>query len=110
LTFQHGQRYLLIGTKAPTPKPRVRRRMRPRRLLRRIVVAPHNVRFRDLLGLAEALGFRVERNEGSHHILVHPDIPELLNLQEVKGEVKPYQVRQLLGLIERYNLGLGDEK
>ena len=67
--------------------------MRPRTLLKRILVTPHNVRFRDLLGLAKAVGFRVERTEGSHHILIHPDIPELLNLQEVKGEVKPYQVQ-----------------
>jgi predicted RNA binding protein YcfA (HicA-like mRNA interferase family) len=67
------------------------------------------VRFGDVVRLAEALGFRVERIEGSHHILIHPHIPELLNLQDVKGEVKPYQVRQLLKLIERYNLTLGEE-
>jgi len=48
---------------------------------------PAQRRFRDLLGLAEGLGFPVERIEGSHRILTHPDIPELLNLQEVKGEV-----------------------
>jgi len=29
-----------------------------------------------------------------------------LNLQEVKGEAKPYQIRQLLRLVERYNLEL----
>ena len=83
--------------------------MRPRRLLKRILTAPHNVRFRDLLGLAEALGFRGARIEGSHHILVNPDVPELLNLQDVKGEAKPYQVRQLLHLIERYNLTLQED-
>lgn len=83
--------------------------MKPRRLLKRILVAPHNVRFRDVLTLAKALGFQVERIEGSHHILIHPDIPELLNLQEVKGEVKPYQVRQLLQLIERHNLTLRED-
>ncbi len=60
-------------------------------------------------GLAEALAFRVERIDGSHHILTHPDTPELLNLQEVKGEVKPYQVRQLLHLIERHNLRLRED-
>lgn len=54
-------------------------------------------------------GFRVGRIEGSHHILIHPSIPELLNLQDVKGEAKPYQGRQLLKLIERYNLTLGEE-
>lgn len=84
--------------------------MRPRKLLKRIVISPHNVRFRDLVALAEALGFRVARTEGSHHILVHRDIPELLNLQEVKGQAKPYQVRQLLQLVERYNLHLGEDE
>lgn len=84
--------------------------MRPRRLLRRILVAPHNVRFRDLIGLAEALGFRITRIEGSHHILTHPGIPELLSVQNVKGEAKSYQVRQLLDLIERYDLRLGEEQ
>jgi len=84
--------------------------MKPRKLLRRIVVSPHNVRFQDLLALAEALGFRVTRTEGSHHILTHPGIPELLNLQDVKGEAKPYQVRQLLQLVERHNLTLGEDE
>ncbi|MDE2484828.1 MAG: type II toxin-antitoxin system HicA family toxin [candidate division NC10 bacterium] len=84
--------------------------MRPRKLLKRIVVTPHNVRLRDLLGLAEALGFRVARTEGSHHILTHPGMFELLNLQEVQGEAKPYQVRQLLQLIERYNLRLEEDE
>ena len=84
--------------------------MKPRRLLKRIVVSPHNVRFHDLLALTGVLGFRVVRIEGSHHILSHPAIPELLNLQEVKGKVKPYQIRQLLQLVERYNLSLGDDE
>lgn len=84
--------------------------MRPRKLLKRIVVAPHNVRFGDLLELADALGFQVARTEGSHHILTHPSLSELLNLQEVKGEAKPYQVRQLLRLIERYDLCLEDDE
>ena len=30
----------------------------------------------------------------------------LLNLQDVNGQAKPYQVRQLLKLVERYNLKL----
>lgn len=84
--------------------------MRLRKLLKRIVVAPHNVRFGDLLELARALGFQVARIEGSHHILTHPGFSELLNLQEVKGEAKSYQVRQLLRLVERYDLHLEDDE
>jgi predicted RNA binding protein YcfA (HicA-like mRNA interferase family) len=58
--------------------------------------------------LAEAFGFRLSRISGSHHIFVHPDIPELVNLQSVKGQAKPYQVKQFLRLVERYDLKLED--
>src|SRR5262245_7668166 len=71
---------------------------RRRRLLQRLLSGSKNIRF------AEAFGFRLSRIHGSHHIYVHPDIPELVNLQNVNGQAKPYQVQQLLRLIERYNL------
>jgi hypothetical protein len=32
----------------------------------------------------------------------------LVNLQNVNGQAKPYQIRQLLRLIERYNLQMED--
>ena len=81
--------------------------MRPRRLLKRIATAQHNVRFSDALMLA--LGFRPARTEGSHYILIHPAFREPLNLQNVRGQAKPYQVKQLVQLVERHNLQL-DEK
>jgi hypothetical protein len=34
---------------------------------------------------------------------------ELVNLQQVDGKCKPYQLKQVLKLIDRYNLRLGDE-
>lgn len=40
---------------------------------------------------------------------MHPRVDTLLNLQEVAGEAKPYQLRQLLRLIERYRLTLEDD-
>lgn len=46
---------------------------------------------------------------GSHHIFQHAAIEENINLQEVGGETKPYQIRQFIRLIERYNLRLEDE-
>ena len=52
------------------------------------------------------LGFRLARTEGSRRTFRHADISELLNLQEVGGDAKPYQLRQLLRLVERYNLQL----
>lgn len=55
-------------------------------------------------------GFWLDRINGSHHIFVHPDVPELVNLQNVKGKAKPYQVKQLLQIIEQYNLQMEDEE
>lgn len=83
--------------------------MNHRKLLSKILASPANVRFADLVGLVEAFGFHLARVNGSHHIFVHPDVPELVNLQNVKGKAKPYQIRQFLKLIEKYNLQLEDE-
>lgn len=81
--------------------------MAPRRLLIRLTGGSvKNVRFTEFRTLVEAFGFRLDRVNGSHHIFVHPGIPEIVNLQEVGGEAKPYQVRQVLRLVERYNLRL----
>jgi len=41
---------------------------------------------------------------------VHPEVRELVNLQNVGGKAKPYQVRQFLRLVERYNLTMEDEQ
>ena len=79
---------------------------RRRRLLQRLLSGSKNIRFAEASACAEAFGFRLSRTNGSHHIFVHADIPELVNLQNVNGQIKPYQVRQLLRLIERYNLPL----
>jgi predicted RNA binding protein YcfA (HicA-like mRNA interferase family) len=84
--------------------------MNRRRLLRKLASGSlKNVAFTDLRNLIEGFGFRLDRITGSHHIFVHPDIPELVNLQEVKGEAKPYQIRQFLRLVERHNLYLEED-
>ena len=67
------------------------------------------MRFDEMVALVEAFGFRLSRIKGSHHIFVHLQVRELVNLQDVDGKAKPYQVRQFLRLIERYDLTLGDE-
>jgi len=68
-----------------------------------------NVPFKDLVNLALGFGFHLARVSGSHHVFSHPQVREVLNLQEVEGEAKPYQIRQFLRLVERYNLRLEDE-
>jgi hypothetical protein len=66
------------------------------------------VRFADLTVLVLAFGFHLNRVSGGHHIFVHDSVPELVNLQNVRGEAKPYQIKQFLSLVERYNLQLED--
>ena len=83
--------------------------MRKRKLLQRVLNNPKNVKFTDIVTLVEAFDFRLSRIRGSHHIFVHPAVRELVNLQEVKGQAKPYQVRQFLRLVERYNLELEED-
>ena len=83
--------------------------MKKRKLLRKLLSGSKNVRFSEVVACAEAFGFRLDRVSGSHHIFVHPDIPELINLQDVKGKAKPYQIKQLLQTIEAYNLRMEDE-
>ena len=81
--------------------------MNRERLLQRLAHgALQNVAFRDMVKLVEGFGFRLQRTTGSHHIFVHPKVPELVNLQDIEGEAKPYQVRQFLRLVERYSLKL----
>lgn len=72
------------------------------------MVSPKNLRFSEMVALVEAFGFSLSRISGSHHIFEHPDVRELVNLQEVGGRAKPYQIKQFLTLVERYNLRLED--
>jgi predicted RNA binding protein YcfA (HicA-like mRNA interferase family) len=78
--------------------------MNKRKLLEKILSGSKNIRFSEAKALAEAYGFHLDRTSGSHHIFVHPDLPELVNLQNVKGKAKPYQIKQMLKIVERHNL------
>jgi predicted RNA binding protein YcfA (HicA-like mRNA interferase family) len=84
--------------------------MNPRKVLAKILAGSQNVRFAEMRGLVEAFGFSLTRVSGSHHIFTHSDIPELVNLQKVRGQAKPYQVRQFLKLVEEYNLTLEEDQ
>ncbi|WP_028324642.1 type II toxin-antitoxin system HicA family toxin [Desulfatirhabdium butyrativorans] len=82
--------------------------MNKRNLLEKLLSGSRNIRFSEAVACAESFGFRLERIHGSHHIYSHPGVPELVNLQDFKGKAKDYQIRQLLELIEIYNLNAGD--
>lgn len=80
--------------------------MQSQKLLEKAINSPQNLRFAEAVKLAGAFGFRLDRVRGSHHILKCPGVPELLNFQNVDGKVKPYQIKQLLEVVESYNLTL----
>jgi len=82
--------------------------MKKKKLLQKVLSGTKNIRFSEAVALAEAFGFQLDRVNGSHHIFVHADIPQLLNLQNVKGKAKPYQIRQLLQIVEAHNLQIGE--
>ncbi len=84
--------------------------MNRKKLLRKALSSPKNLRFSEMVSLAEAFGFRLSRVRGSHHIFTRPGVRELVNLQEVNKKAKPYQVAQFLQLVEKYDLKLEDEE
>lgn len=85
--------------------------MRPRKLLQRLSTSTANVRFSDLQRLVLALGFIHDRTVGSHRVYLHPKHPGApqLNLQPDGHDAKPYQIKQLLKLVEEYNLQLDEQ-
>lgn len=80
-----------------------------RKLVQKLLSGSRNIRFSEVQAVVEAFGFQLSRISGSHHIYFHPAVPEIINLQNVDGKAKPYQVKQFLEIVERYNLQLEDE-
>ena len=63
-----------------------------------------NIPFHGLINLLEHLGFKL-RVAGSHHILSCEGVVEILNLQPRRDDsAKPYQVKQVRGVIIKYKL------
>jgi predicted RNA binding protein YcfA (HicA-like mRNA interferase family) len=62
-----------------------------------------NIDFDDLCGVLSELGFS-KRQKGSHHIFSKSGVEELVNLQRDGSKAKPYQVRQVRTIIQRYSL------
>ena len=78
------------------------------KLLQKALNSPASLRFGDLVTLVRAAGFSLKRISRSHHIFAHPKLIEQLNLQNVKGKAKAYQVKQFIDLVETYNLPIGE--
>jgi len=81
---------------------------RHEKLLHKALANPASLRFAELCALAEQLGFVRDRTRGSHFIFKHRGLLRPLNFQDVHGDAKPFQVRQLLDAARE--LGLIDEE
>lgn len=77
--------------------------------MRLLAGAVTNVAFVDAQKLLEALSFEELRVKASHHVYGRPGIAEQLNFQDRGGQAKPYQLRQLVALIRRYDLSIEEE-
>jgi hypothetical protein len=61
------------------------------------------IQFNDLRVLLVKSGFN-ERIKGSHHIFTRDGVDDILNLQPRGSMAKPYQIRQVRGVLVRYKL------
>lgn len=78
--------------------------MDKREIYQKLKGNPADVRFEEICKAAKLFGFRFRGGKGSHRIYVRAGVREMLNFQEVKGKAKPYQVKQFIRVIEKYNL------
>jgi predicted RNA binding protein YcfA (HicA-like mRNA interferase family) len=62
-----------------------------------------NIAFDDLIYLLESLGFE-RRIKGSHHLFSKDGINEIINIQPAGSKDKPYQVKQVRGIVVEYKL------
>lgn len=75
-----------------------------RKLLAALRNNPKDVRFDDACRVAEFLGFSARGNAGtSHHVFARKGEPMQLNFQKrANGRIVPYQARQLIAMMDRY--------
>ena len=76
-----------------------------RKLIEKAMNNPAGIRFKELCLLAEHMGFQKSCGKGSHVVYEKDGVEEIMTFQDRKGMVKPYQVKQLLAVIEKYRLG-----
>lgn len=68
-----------------------------------------NIAFTQLRSLLRRMGF-AERIRGDHHIFSKTGVVEIINLQPIGSKAKPYQVKQVRGLIVKYRLAGADHE
>jgi predicted RNA binding protein YcfA (HicA-like mRNA interferase family) len=79
---------------------------RKTKLRERIVSGePKNIDFTELCTFLQQTGFSMRQGGGSHHTFHKLEVQEIIDLQpKSDGKAKPYQVRQVRDIVERYQL------
>jgi predicted RNA binding protein YcfA (HicA-like mRNA interferase family) len=72
------------------------------KLLQSVFETTGSMRFDDACKIAELIGFSRKGGQGSHVIYGRDDELKLLNFQNRKGMIKPYQTRQLRDMVKKY--------
>ena len=62
-----------------------------------------NIKFTDLQNILDVLGFQC-RIKGDHFIYWKDGIEEIINIQPDGNKAKPYQVKQIRGIILKYQM------
>lgn len=69
---------------------------------------PKNVDYNIFIRIALELGFIHRQGRGSHEVLGKVGINKRIVIQRKSGKVKPYQVKQFIKMIEKYNMLQGE--
>lgn len=75
---------------------------RREKLLAAIRNNPKGVRFADACKAAETIGFVRAAGKGSHMVYARTGEPTILNFQNRSGYIPPYQARQLIEMLDKY--------
>lgn len=68
----------------------------------------NNIRFNEICSLLLKFGFKM-RVKGSHHIFFKEELNEIINIQEIDGQAKSYQVKQIREIIINNKLEIQEE-
>lgn len=78
--------------------------MKKDKIFQKLISGSKNITYAELLLIIEAFGFIEVRSKGSHHLFKKEGIEEFINIQNVDGKAKPYQIKQFLSIVEKYNI------
>jgi predicted RNA binding protein YcfA (HicA-like mRNA interferase family) len=84
--------------------------MNKKKLLQQILQSRgKNVLFADFITIIEAFEFRLDRVNGSHHIFINQEYKQLISVQSDGKDAKPYQIRQFITIIEKFNIKMEEQ-